>query len=105
MSPTPEYYAEVTAQLSDILIRLGDRLGTQASATALDYLDHNELGLALETMADDLASRTVTITDGVRADMLGVAERMGINDRICSALRFSPRELQIRTLSWRPATD
>jgi hypothetical protein len=74
-----------------LLIRLGDRLDSQSQAWAHEFLDHNEQGLALETMADALAEADAPITDDERAEMLRFVSDMGMDGRVSRALALCSR--------------
>jgi hypothetical protein len=84
------YYDEVTGVLRGLLIRLSDRLPRPDQVLVSDFIDANELGLALEQMADTLSEDDRPISDQERADMLGLAERMQMDGRVSRALAFCP---------------
>ncbi|WP_275415312.1 MafI family immunity protein [Planotetraspora silvatica] len=55
-----------------------------------EFIDANELGLALERMADVLSEEELPLTAGERADMLALVDRMQMGDRVPRALSFCP---------------
>ncbi len=55
-----------------------------------EFLDHNELGLALEMIADWLSERSAGITDGERTEMLRLAVEMHMDDRVPRVLSNCP---------------
>jgi hypothetical protein len=73
-----------------LLIRLGDRLSLQTQEFVHDLLDHNERGVALETMADALGDAGAPITDSERTEMLQLVSEMRMGDRVERALRLCP---------------
>ena len=72
------------------MIRLDDRLDAQAIEWTTEFLEHNELGLALEMMADALSEDEAAIADDERADMLGLVQRMGMTDHVERPLAYCP---------------
>ena len=67
-------------------IRLGDRLSTRDQTLISEFIDANELGLALEQMADVLSEKDQPLTTEERSDMLRLAARMEMGDRVPRAL-------------------
>ena len=65
-----------------LLIGFDDRLSAEQLSWGHEFLDHNELGLALEMMADWLAERPATISDGEYNDMVRLAAEMSMDDRV-----------------------
>lgn len=57
-------------------IRLGDRLSTRDQTLISEFIDDNELGLALEQTADVLSEEDQPLTTEQRSDMLRLAARM-----------------------------
>ncbi len=84
------YYDEITSTLRSLLIRLSDRLPREDQVLISEFIEANELGLALEQMADVLSEDDLPISSQDRADMLGLAERMQMDDRVPRALAFRP---------------
>jgi hypothetical protein len=84
-------WREVESRLDALLTELEGRLESDADALARDVLGHNELGLALETIADALSDGAVPITDLERAEMLVLVDRMSMDDRVSTALALCPR--------------
>lgn len=84
------YYEEIAGQLHSLLIRLDDRLPGKDVTLIAEFIDANELGLALEQMADVLSEDEQPLTPDERADMLALVERMQMGDRVPRALQFCP---------------
>jgi hypothetical protein len=55
-----------------------------------EFIDANELGLALEQMADVLSVDELPLSAGERADMLALHDRMHMSDGVPRALPFCP---------------
>jgi len=56
-----------------------------------EFVEFGELGLALEQMADVLSEWDLAVSDDERADMLALADRMKISERIRRVLEFCPK--------------
>lgn len=84
------YYEEIAGQLHGLLLRLDDRLPGKDVTLIAEFIDANELGLALEQMADVLSEDEQPLTSDERADMLVLVERMQMGDRVPRALLFCP---------------
>jgi hypothetical protein len=84
------YYEEIAGVLRGLLIRVSDRLSGKGRALIAEFIDANELGLALEQMADVLSEEDQPLTADERSDMLGLAERMQMGDRVPRALALCP---------------
>jgi hypothetical protein len=84
------YYEEVAGLMHGLLIRLDDRLPGKDVTLIAEFIDANELGLALEQMADVLSEDERPLTRDERADMLALADRMQVGDRVLHALAFCP---------------
>lgn len=84
------YYEEIAGTLHGLLIRIEDRLSLQDATLVTEYIDANELGLALEGMAYALSEEQRPVTAGERADMLALSERMEMGDGVAEALRLCP---------------
>jgi len=63
-------YDDIAGRLHGLLIRLSDRLPADSHAQITEFLDHNELGLALEQMADLLAAGEKAVAPDERTDIL-----------------------------------
>jgi hypothetical protein len=84
------YYEEIAGRLHGLLIRLDDRLpGTDVTLIA-EFIDANELGLALEQMADLLSENGKPLSTDERDGMLALVDRMRMDDRVPRALDFCP---------------
>jgi hypothetical protein len=84
------YYEEIAGLLHGLLIRLDDRLPGRDVTLIAEFIDANELGLALEQLADVLSEDEQPLSPDERADVLGLAERMQMGDRVPRALEFCP---------------
>ena len=84
------HYAKVTAHLHDLIAQLHDRLADRDRAVVEVYLGANELGLALDHMAYALAENDHPVSLAERADMLALAELMGMDDTVTRALDLCP---------------
>ena len=84
------YYKEIAGDLRGVLIRLDDRLPAKDVTLIAGFIDANELGLALEQMADVVSEDQQQLAAGERADMLALAGRMQMRDRVPRALSFCP---------------
>jgi hypothetical protein len=67
-----------------LLTRLDDRVETQDFVH--EFIDHNEHGLALETLAEALGDAGARVTDDERSEMLGLARQMQMEDFVPNAL-------------------
>jgi len=81
-------------QVEPRLRALGDGLSASLAPEEREwfreFLDANELGLALEMLADWLSEDETPITDADRAEMLDLGEAMGNKARVASPLRLCP---------------
>lgn len=84
------YYEEIAGLLHGLLIRLDDRLPKRQATLVAEFIDANELGLALEQMADVLSEDEQPLSTDERADMLALAARMQMGDRVPQALELCP---------------
>lgn len=84
------YYEEIAGQLHGLLIRLDDRLRGKDITLIAEFIDVNELGLALEQLADVLSEDEQPLASDERADMLALVARMQMDDRVPRALQFCP---------------
>jgi hypothetical protein len=84
------YYEEIAGLLHGLPIRLDDRLPSRDVTLIAEFIDANELGLALEQMADVLCEEDQPLTAAERADMLALVERMQMGDRVPRALALCP---------------
>jgi hypothetical protein len=84
------YYEEIAGVLRGLLIRLDDRLPAKDVTLIAGFIDANELGLALEQMADVLSEDEQPVATCERADMLALVDRMQMGDRVTRALSFCP---------------
>lgn len=84
------YRKDLSDQLGDLLVRLGDRLPAKDQLWVSEFLLVGELGLALEQMADALSEDEQPLFPDERAALLALAERMQLGDRASSALELCP---------------
>ena len=63
-------YEEIAGLLYGLLIRLDDRLSGKDVALIAEFIEANELGLALEQLADVLSEDVQPLSPDERADML-----------------------------------
>ena len=82
------YYEEIAGLLRGLLIRLDDRLPGRDVSVIAEFIDSNELGLALEQMADVLSEDERPLARAERADSLALVDRMEMGDRVPRALAF-----------------
>lgn len=84
------YYEEIAGILHGLLIRLDDRIPGKDIKLIAEFIDANELGLALEQMADVLSEDMCPLAADERAEMLALADRMRMGDRVPRAFAFCP---------------
>ena len=84
------YYGDISGILHGLAIRLSDRISADELAMVTEFVDANELGLALESLADFLAEDDRPVTADERADMLALGDRMEMDGRVSRALAFCP---------------
>jgi hypothetical protein len=80
----------LNGQLMGLLIRLGDRVNLQTQDFVHEFIDHNEQGLALETLAEALAEGHAPVTDDERGELHGLAIRMQMDDFVPNAVARCP---------------
>jgi hypothetical protein len=83
-------YEEIAGRLRGLLICLMDRLPDKDLILIAEFIDANELGLALEQMADVLSEDQQPLTPDERSDMLTLVDRMHMDHRVPHALTFCP---------------
>lgn len=84
------YYEEIAGRLHSLLVRLDDRLPGKDVTLIAEFIDANELGLALEQMANVLSEDGKPLSADERDDMLALMDRMRMDDRVLRALAFCP---------------
>jgi hypothetical protein len=84
------YYEEIAGVLRSLLVRLDDRLPGNDVTLIAEFIHANELGLALEQMADVLAEDEQPLAADERADMLALVDRMQMSERVPRVLSFCP---------------
>jgi len=85
-------YGEIAGVLRGLLVRLDDRLPDMDVTLIDEFIDVNELGLALEQLADVLSEDEQPLTAEERADMLALVDVMQMGDRVSQALRCCPEK-------------
>ena len=83
-------YEEIAGLLRVLLIRLDNRLPRKDFTLIAEFIDANELGLALEQMADAMSEDQQPLSTDERNDMLALAARIHLGDRVQRALEFCP---------------
>jgi hypothetical protein len=86
------YYEQIADELRDLLIRLDDCLPGKDVTLIAEFIDANELGLALEQMVDVLSEDVQPLAASERADMLALAVRMQMSDRVPERYPSVPKE-------------
>jgi hypothetical protein len=83
-------YEEIAGVLRALLVRLDDRLPRKDVTLIAEFIDVNELGVALEQIDDVLAKDRQPLAADERADVLALADRMQMGDRVPRVLSFCP---------------
>ena len=91
------WYEDLRGQLFSLLIAVEDRLGREQAQWVHHVIDVGEYGLALEDMAGILARAGAPVTDQERADMLGLAQKMEMDDLVPRVLQCRPPDGQAST--------
>ena len=89
------HYQEISGRLNGLLIRLSDRMPARDQELVTEFIDANELSLALEQMADGLSEDERPLLPDERGDMLALAERMELGERVPRALERCPSSTQL----------
>lgn len=84
------YYEDIAGILHGLLVRLRDRLPADQVTLIAEFIDTNELGLALEQLADVLSEDEQPLFADERADILALADRMQMSGRVPDALTLCP---------------
>lgn len=69
-----------------LLLRFEDRLPAEETWELTDCLERRLYGLALEWLADAVSERALPVEADERAEMLTLAQRMGISPHVEKAL-------------------
>jgi predicted Zn-dependent peptidase len=83
-------WAEVERRLRALGLRLAGSLSEDQTKWYGEFLDANELGLALEMLADWLSERETPIREADRTEMLALGRAMGNEQRVEDPLRLCP---------------
>jgi hypothetical protein len=86
-------YEHISGVLRGLTVRFNDRLSERDMAFIVELIDVGELGLALEQIADALSEDELPLSPTERADMLALADRMKMGERIPRVLRVCPNRL------------
>lgn len=86
------FYEQTRGQLFALVIDLDDRLTRQQQTWAHEFLDANELGLALEMIADWLSEDLQPITRSERRAMLALVDEMSMDDSVARTLDLCPEK-------------
>jgi hypothetical protein len=84
------YDEDIAGLLHGLVIRLEGRLTARDAALIDEFIDANELGVAFEFFADRLSESEQPLSRDERADMLALADRMRMGDRVPRALELCP---------------
>ena len=93
------WYEDLRGQLFSLLIAVEDRLGREQARWVHHVIDVDEYGLALEDMVAILAQAGAPVTDQERADMLGLARKMQMDDLVPRVVQCFPPDGQASTPS------
>lgn len=85
------YYAEIAGTLRGLLARLRNRISEKDATLVAEFIDVNELGLALEQLADALGEDEQPLTVDEHGEMIALAERMELGQRVSRALTSCPQ--------------
>ena len=91
------WYEDLRGHLFSLLIAVEDRLGREQAQWVHHVIDVDEYGLALEDMVGILAHAGAPVTDQERADMLGLARKMQVDDLVSRVLKCCPPTGQAST--------
>ena len=80
------HWAESARQLREIIQGLGDRLDAKTGDLVVEFVEHNEVGVALEWIYDYLEDGQVRIPGDVPGRVSALAEHMGMDSRDWSRL-------------------
>lgn len=84
------YYEEIRGRLHGLLIRLSDRIPANDQELITEFIDANELGLALEQIAYVLSEEELPLVPDERVDILALAEHMEMGEEVPRALERCP---------------
>jgi hypothetical protein len=85
----PEY-EQISKILRGLLIRLHGRIAPKHVTLIAEFIDAGELGLALDQLADVRGENERPISPSERADMLALAERVNMGERVLRVLQRCP---------------
>jgi hypothetical protein len=84
------YYDAIATRLRGLLTQFSVRLPADCVGEIAHFVDHNELGVALENMARALAELRAPISLAERGEMLSLAELMDLGDDVPALLGTLP---------------
>jgi len=84
------FYEDIAGRLRGLLIRMSDRLTTKDQVLIVEFIDANEPGVALEQMAAGLSEDEKPLSADERSDMMALADRMNLGQRVSRALALCP---------------
>ena len=76
LSERIKFWQEIEAQLRRVLEICGEQIPPEARQETQDYLAHNELGLAWETIVDELISIDQLPSQAIREILVETGKRM-----------------------------
>lgn len=82
---TAESAEDLVGRLYGLLILVEDRLGSEPTREAHDFIEVDEYALALEEIAGVLGQVRAAITNRERDDMLALARQMTVHDFVSRA--------------------
>jgi len=74
------FWQEIEAKLREALDKCSDRISPQTIEETREYLEHNELGLAWETICEEFVQFDVAASQAVRALILETGKQMSLDD-------------------------
>jgi hypothetical protein len=83
------YYDEIRERIGVVLSRVEGGLGRDDAVLIRDFLVHNELGLALESLSSAAAKRNIRLTPAELAEVSRLVDLMGLPREIADRMRRS----------------
>lgn len=91
MNALDSYYDDIRGRLHGVLIATCSCLREWAVKAVSDYLDYNELGLALENLTEALAASSVPVSSETVEALCSLAGKMEMEYDVASALSTGAR--------------
>ena len=85
-------HADLTGRIRGLVILLDEHLTTEQIRFVDEQVDESEFGVALESLADWLASNETPIPDDVRRDFERLSSQLGNADRVMGPVGQCPKE-------------